>query len=174
MEEYVLMKKSTEIERLGVELGFSSVKFLDADFVALKAKTKKDVLKEIQHAKQKKLKTIYKADSEDMLRFMLEKTDVDVVYGMENIHPKDSTHFVRGGLDQVLCTLAAVKGKTLAFSFSEVLHSVHKGKLLGRIMFNLKLCKKYKVPIKLASFALSKEEMRSAKDLGALGRVLRM
>lgn len=172
MEEYVLLKKSTEIEKLAAELGFSSVKFLDADFVVLKARTKKDALKEIQHAKQKKLKTIYKADSEDMLRFMLEKTEVDIVFAMENIHPKDSTHFVRGGLDQVLCTLAATKRKTLAFSFSEMLHSVHKGKLLGRMIFNIKLCKKYKVPIKLVSFALSKEEMRSAKDLQALGRVL--
>ena len=107
-----------------------------------------------------------------MLRFVLEKSDVDIVYGMETIHPKDSMHFVRGGLDQVLCKIAAEKGKILAFSFSDILNSSSQGKLLARIMFNVKLCKKYKVPMMVCSFAASKEEMRSAKDLQALGRIL--
>ena len=172
MDEYVLMKKSTEIEKLALELGFTKVHFLDNDFVLLKGKTQKELLKEIENARNKKLKTVYKADSEEMLRFALEKNGLDIIYGMENIHPKDGMHFVRGGLDQVLCKIAAEKGKILVFSFSEILNSSDKGKLLARMMFNVKLCKKYKVPIILCSFASFKEEMRSAKDLQALGRVL--
>ena len=171
MDDYVLMKKSIEIEKLASELGLTKVRFLDSDFVILKGKTQKELLKEIENARNKKLKTIFKADSEEMLRFALEKNGVDIVYGMETLHPKDSMHFVRGGLDQVLCKIAAEKGKTLAFSFSELLNSSDKGKLLARIIFNVKLCKKYKVPLLLCSFAGSQEEMRSAKDLQALGRV---
>ena len=172
MDEYVFIKKSMEIEKLALELGFTKVYFLESDFVVLKGRTKKDLLKEIEKARNQKLKTIFKADSEDMLRFVLERTSVDIVYGMEHVHPKDSLHYVRGGLDQILCKLAAEKGKILAFSFSELLNSSNKDKLLARIMVNIKLCKKYKVTMMLCSFATLKDEMRSAKDLQMLGRVL--
>ena len=172
MEDYVLMKKSAEIEKLASELGFTKVHFLENDFVVLKGKNPKELLKEIRNARDKKLKTAFKANSEEMLRFALEKMPVDIVYGMELIHSKDSVHFVRGGLDQVLCTLAAEKGKIIAFSFTEILNSSERAKLLARIMFNLKLCRKYRVPIAWGSFASTRMEMRSAKDLQALGRVL--
>ncbi|MEK6939137.1 MAG: hypothetical protein AABX31_00260 [Nanoarchaeota archaeon] len=172
MDEYVLMKKSAEVEKLALELGFTKVHFLDHDFILLKGKTQKELLKEIENARNKKMKTVFKADSEELLRFALERSNVDIVYGMENIHPKDSMHFVRGGLDQVLCKIAAEKSKVMVFSFLGLLDSQDKGKLLARIIFNIKLCKKYKVQIILCSFATSKEEMRSAKDLQAVGRVL--
>ncbi len=168
----MFMKKSAEVEKLAAELGFTKVHFLENDFMALKGKTPSELLKEIGNARSKKLKTAFKAESEEMLRFALEKSQVDIVYGMEQIHAKDSVHFVRGGLDQVLCALAAEKGKIIAFSFNEILNSSERGKLLARIMFNVKLCKKYKVPIVWCSFASTELEMRSAKDLQALGRVL--
>src|SRR3989344_5797811 len=168
MDEYVFMKKSTEVEKLTADLGFAKVHFLDSDFVLLKGKTKKELLKEIDTARNKKLKTVFKADSEEMLRFALERSSVDIVYGMESIHPKDSLHYVRGGLDQILCKLAAERRKILAFSFSELLNSSDKARLLASIMFNVKLCKKYKVIMMFCSFASSTEEMRSAKDLQAL------
>ena len=174
MNDYIFMKKSAELEKQAAELGFEKVHFLDSDFVVLKSRTKKELLKEIEKARNQKLKTIYRADSEDMLRFVLERTKVDIVYDMESIHLKDSLHYVRGGLDQVLCKLAAEKGKILAFSFSELLNSSDKARRLARIMFNIKLGKKYDVPMIWCSFASSMEEMRSAKDLQALGRVLGM
>lgn len=168
----MFMKKSAEIEKLAAELGFTKLHFLENDFVLLKGKTPRDLLNEIGKVRNKKLKTVFKADSEEMLRFALEKSQIDIVYGMEQIHAKDSVHFVRGGLDQVLCAIAAEKGKTIAFSFNQILNSLEKAKLLARIMFNMKLCKKYKVPILWCSFASSKTEMRSAKDLQAFGRIL--
>lgn len=172
MDDYVFMKKNAEAEKLATELGFTKLNFLDSNFVILKGKTQKELLKEIESARNKKFKTVFRADSEEMLRFALEKNGVDIIYGMESINPKDSLHFVRGGLDQVLCNIAAEKEKILAFSFAEILNSHDKAKLLARIMFNVKLCKKYRVQIMLCSFVRSREEMRSAKDLQALGRVL--
>ncbi len=168
----MFMKKSAEIDKLAAELGFTKVNFSENDFVALKGKTPKELLKEIEKARSKKLKTAFKADSEEMLRFALEKSQIDIVYGTEHIHPKDSLHFVRGGLDQVLCAIASEKGKIMAFSFNEILNSPERGKLLARIMFNVKLCKKYKVSMAWCSFASTELEMRSAKDLQALGRIL--
>lgn len=172
MDEYVLMKKNVEIEKTALALGFTKVYFLDQDFVLLKGKTPKELLKEVESVRNKNLKTIYKAESEEMLRFALERSKVDIVYGMENLHAKDSLHFVRGGLDQILCKIAAEKGKTLAFSFSGLLNSSDRARLLARMRLNIKLCKKYKVAIIFCSFAGSKEEMRSVKDLQALGRIL--
>lgn len=172
MEDYLFMKKSTEMAKLSAELGFTKVHFLENDFVVLKAKTPKELLNEIGNARSKKLKTVFKADSEEMLRFALEKSQIDMVYRMEQIHVKDSVHFVRGGLDQVLCAIAAEKGKIIAFSFSEILNSPEKGRLLARLMLNIKLCKKYKVQMIFCSFASSEMEMRSARDLQAFGRIL--
>ncbi len=169
----MLIKKSKETQEFAQKLGFSKV-FFSEDFVLLKEKSKKELLKRIQEANQRKLKTIYVPESEEMLRFVLEKSPVDAVCGVELIHPKDSFHFVRGGLDQVLCSIAADKNKTILFSFADVLNSSERGKLLARMVFNVKLCRKYKVRMQLVSFASSELEMRSAKDLEAFGRILGM
>ena len=166
MENYLLIKKSEELEKFG----FTRTYFLE-DFVIIEAETNKDLLKKIREAKGKK--TVFRAKSEDMLRFALEKTNVDVVLGAETINPKDSVHFVRGGLDQITCKIAAEKGKFIGFSFSDILNSKNKGKLLARMKLNLKLCKKYKVGVIFSNFSKFKEEIRSAKDLEVFLSVLR-
>ena len=84
---------------------------------------------------------------------------------METINPKDSVHFLRGGLDQITCRIAKNKGKTIAFSFFEILNSRNRDKLIARMKFNIKLCKKYKVKTLFANFSTKKMELRSAKDL---------
>lgn len=171
MEDYVLIKKSKETQEFAQKLGYSKV-FFSEDFVLLKEKTEKELLKKIREAHQRKLRTIYVPESEEMLRFALEKSDIDLVCGLEHIHPKDSFHFTRGGLDQVLCVIAAEKDKTILFSFADILHSSERGKLLARMRSNIKLCRKYKVKMQLISLASAELEMRSAKDLEAFGRIL--
>jgi len=179
-ENFLLMNKSKVLEDLSKEYGFEKTLFLGEDFVLIKGGSKKEVLKKIKdtkktiNGKKKKLLIIYEADSEEMLRFVLEKTPIDIVKGMEAINPKDSVHFLRGGIDQVTCKIAQEEGKVLAFSFCDILNA--KGeirvRLLRRMMFNLKLCRKYKVKVLLTSFASSKEEMRPQKDLEAFLEIL--
>ncbi|MBU0470237.1 MAG: hypothetical protein KJ598_05990 [Nanoarchaeota archaeon] len=168
MDNYLLMKKSKELEDFSKSLGFEKTYFWE-DFEILETDSKKELLRI-----SGKKKVIFRAPSEELLRFALEKTKVFGVIGMEKINPKDSLHFVRGGLDQVLCKIAAEKDKVVVFSFSEILNAKDKGKLLKRISFNAKLCKKYKVKVLFSTFASSKTEMRSVKDLEALSRVLRI
>ena len=163
MENYLLLKENKELLELSKKLGFTKTLFLDKDFVLIKADSKKELLREIGKAKGKL--TIFKAESEEMLRFALEKTKVNMIYGMETINPKDSVHFVRGGLDQITCRIAKNKGKTIAFSFSEIFNSKNRSKLIARMKFNIKLCKKYKVKTLFTNFSKQKMEMRSAKDL---------
>ena len=159
MDNLILLPKNQEFEELSAKLGFSRTLFLETDAVIIEAKTKKEL-------------TLYKPPTEDLLRFALEKTPISMVLGIEHIHPKESTHFVRGGLDQVLCKIAAEKEKTIAFPFSNILNSPQRSKLLARMMFNIKLCKKYKVKVFFSNFSHEKMEMRSARDLLSFWNVL--
>jgi len=168
----LLLQRSREAEELSKKLGFTQALFLFEDIVLLEGVDKKKLLQEVNLAKSKKKMVIYKVTNEEMLRFVLEKTAVDMVIGIEGIHEKDSVHHVRGGLDDVFCKIAAAHDKMIGFSFSEVLNSAHKGRLMARMMLNITLCKKYKVKTVWSNFSSCLEDMRSSKDLDAFGRVL--
>ena len=169
MLNLTLLKKNESVKELSKTLGFTITLF-DQDIVLIKADTKKELLTKSKKAQG--MVILSKPSTEELLRFALEKTPVNVVYGMEFINPKDSVHFVRGGLDQVLCKIAASKGKIIAFSFSDILHSTEKSKLLARMMFNIKLCTKYKVKMVFGSFAITESELRSMNDLYSFWKVL--
>ena len=137
----------------------------EGDFMVIKGKTKKDILKQCKGSKIK----IYKPTSEELLRFALERTSIDIIYGMEGINPRDGVHYVRGGLDQVTAKIAASKGKIIGFSYSELINSPNRAKLMARMKLNLKLCKKYSVKTVFASFG---KEKRSEKDVESLKKVI--
>lgn len=170
MDNIILLKENQEIAELSAKLGFTRTLFIDKDFILLETKSKKEILDAISRAKGKPI--FYRATDEDTLRYVLERTPIKMVFGMEYIAVKDSVHHVRGGLDQVLCKIAAEKGKIVAFSFHDLLQANNKGALLARMKFNLKLCQKYKVKTFFSTFTRNKWELRSAKDLEALWRVL--
>ena len=172
MDNYLVMKKSGEAEKLSKSLGFNKTFFVDEDFVILSNLSQKDLLKQASKAKQKKLKVVYKPESEEMLRFALEKAPIDVVFGAEKINLKDSLHFLRGGLDQVTCKIASEKEKNIGFSFRELMDAQNKGRLLGRMKLNASLCRKYRVKMDFLTLFEKTEEMRSAKDLQLFQRLL--
>ena len=103
----ILIKESKELLKLSAQLGFTKNMFVDKDFVIVSGRTKKELLKNISKVKGKKKLLFYKPQTEEMLRFALEKTLVDIVFGFEMINPKDSVHYLRGALDQVVCRIAA-------------------------------------------------------------------
>ena len=168
----VLMKESKEVLELSEKLGFSKTLFLK-DVVLVREKRKKEVLKKVNEGKKKGLLVIVEVASEDILRFVLERTSADIVLGQEMINPDDSVHFRRGGLDQIICKIAAKKGKAVGFSFREILESKDRSKLLGRMMFNVKLCKKYGVKMVFSNFSEGIKEMRGKHELKAFERILR-
>ncbi len=169
MLNVVLMKRTLELEEASRKLGFTQTLFL-GDVVPVSG-SKKDLLRFTKGRKKGQI-LIYQSPDEERLRFALEKTTIDLVYGMEKIYPRDSLHFVRGGLDQVLCKIAAEKGKTIAFSFSDLLNSSFRPQTWRRMAANIRLCRKYKVKMLFSTFASSTKELRSAKDLEAVWRVL--
>lgn len=164
------MKPNPNAEQLSLDFGYSETLFIDRDFLVITGENKKKVLEQTARAGSRII--IYKATSEEMLRFVLEKTKVQIIFGMEGIYLHDSLHFVRGGLDQVLCKIAKERNKTIGFSFKEIQESKNRDQLLARMMFNLNLCKKYSVKTLLLCFFTGLKEFRSAHDLEALWQVL--
>ncbi len=158
-----------ELEELSTTLGYEGVQNVQL----VRADSKKSLLQEIKKVKGKKL-IAFKPPTEDLLRFSLEKTRVDIVFGFEGIHPKDSVHYRRGAIDQITCKIAKSKGKMIGFSFTNLLESRNRSTILGRMMANAKLCRKYKVKIAVDNFSSHISQMRSSKDLAAFTRVLKL
>lgn len=93
------------------------------------------------------------------------------IYGFEYVEKKDSLHYRRSGMDQVLAKIMAENNIAYAFSFSDLLNTPNymQSIVLGRMRQNLLLAKKYSVKVIIASFATEPYMMRSEKDLGCLG-----
>tara|TARA_Y100000310_G_scaffold216983_1_gene218066 strand:- start:28 stop:492 length:465 start_codon:yes stop_codon:yes gene_type:complete len=141
---------------------------LGREYVLLKEQNKKKLLSETHKNKKKGLLVVFEPATEEILRFALEKTAVDMVVNVENIHPKDHTHYVRSGLDQVLGKIAAAKGKLIMFDFNNLVKSNNLSKIMARMRLNIKLCKKYKVKMLLTDLATE----RTVADLTSFLRVV--
>jgi RNase P/RNase MRP subunit p30 len=64
------------------------------------------------------------------------------------------------------------KGMAMGISISNILLSKGKAELIGRIRQNIMLCRKYKVPILISSFASKKEQLRHCNDVKTLALFL--
>jgi len=130
--------------------------------------------KGIQKAKNKAGFVLVKSIGND--RWAFEKSEADIIFGLEEAQKKDFMHHRASGLNQVLCKIAQQKGKMIALPFSTLLKAkgMLRAQLMGKMMQNIRFCRKYKVNTILASFAQSPYQMRAVKDLMALGMVLGM
>ena len=101
-------------------------------------------------------------------RVILTDKNIEVLLNPHSGVKKDNLHFRQGGLNQVLCKLANKNNIIIAFS----LDALRNKNDLGRVMANIKLCKKFNVKVLIISLAKTKFELRSANDLTAFGRTL--
>jgi len=152
MIDFVLDKN---LEKYAKDFGFSEIYTVD---VVKDARKAKDFIV---------VEGNYKTNLE-----ILKNKKVNVLLSPEKGIKKDHLHYRNSGLNQVSCKLAAKNKIAIGVSFREILESKDREKLIGRIMQNVKLCKKYKVKIIMGSFAKDKYELRGAKDLEAFSRVL--
>jgi len=119
--------------------------------------------RDIQKAKKISDFVISKSTEKD--QHILEKSPPDLLYGMEFVAKKDPTHFRASGLNQILCKLAKKNNVIIPIPLKLIISSEEKPKILGRIMQNIKLCKKYKVSQSICSFAEKPYELKSSNDL---------
>jgi len=108
-------------------------------------------------------------------RFFIEKKKADVLFSLEDGKREDFMHHRASGLNHVLCTLASKNKIAVGFSFNMLLRDrKNLYKILGRMMQNIQLCRKYKVKTLIGSFAERPFEMRAAENLINLFSVLGM
>lgn len=109
-------------------------------------------------------------------RHLIEKTPVKLVFELESSNRKDFIHQRNSGLNHIIARIASEKSKIIGFSFRSLLDArgMLRAQLIGRMTQNIKICRKYKVKMALASFADNPYKMRSPHDLKALGVTLGM
>ena len=165
-----------ELVEMAYRLGYKQLLVLyqkptppPATELPLKVMTGVFVTKPAQHYQN----TITTAKSSAQDRAFIEHKPPTVMYDFELTENPDTMHHRTSGLNHVLCTLAA--GKTsVYFSFHTILTAPHTPRLLGRMMQNIVLCRKYKVHMGIASFASAPFQMRSPHDLKSYFTLLGM
>ncbi len=156
----LVLKQDKEFEKkLGIETEL--VRVIDVSL----SKLRDEILKE-------KNKVVVEGGDEQINRKSVENKKVDVLLSPEINKKKDSFHYRKSGLNQVLCKLAKENDVAIGFDFSKLLNSKEKSKILGRMMFNYKICKKYKVKMVFSSFAKNKFELRNEDSLRVFERIL--
>ncbi len=98
---------------------------------------------------------------------------VDMVVDLETSDREDHTHYRRSGMTQVHAKQAKENDVAVAFDL-RLLFTELRDIYMGRMMQNVRICSKYEVPMRIVSMAEEPEQMRHAKDMQALGRVLGM
>ncbi|MEK6952336.1 MAG: RNase P subunit p30 family protein [Nanoarchaeota archaeon] len=107
-------------------------------------------------------------------RKIVENKKVDIFLSPEKTRTKDFMHSRDSGLNQVLCKLARKNEITVGFNFNDILKSRNRSLILGKMIQNVELCRKYNVKMVILSGAKNRYELRSAKDLVSFGRVIGM
>jgi RNase P/RNase MRP subunit p30 len=103
--------------------------------------------------------------ADENARASFETKEIDIVFGLEAKAKNDYNRQRNSGLNQVLCEIAARKNKSYGFNFRDVLVAKDRPAIIGRMMQNLELCKKYKVKTVVFSGAKEPIEMRNPNDL---------
>lgn len=102
----------------------------------------------------------------------IEKSRIGMIFSFEESPRKDFIHQRASGLNHILCRVARENNVAIGFSIKSLLDAENKPELLGRIMQNMKLCRKFGVKTAIASFAKNPFEMRGAHDLASLFGIL--
>lgn len=177
-------KNEKEFIEIAEKLGYGAIVFAYEDANKMPKQMPKTKLKisngllakekDIQKLKKKADLILVKSTGND--RWVLEKSQADIIFGLEEAQKKDFMHHRASGLNQVLCRIASKKGKTIAFPFSTILASkgMLRAQLIGKMMQNVKFCRKFKVKTILASFAKTPYGMRAPSELTAFGITLGM
>ncbi len=146
--DVVAMKRSAEAEALGKKLGFQKILFSE-DLQSI---------------------TCVEGKNEIVNRRAVEDKKTQILLNPHQGQTADALHFRRSGVNHIVCALAYKNNVTFAFT----LDHVQSPQEMGRVMQNIKLCRKYKVGMLFYSNAKTIDDMRGAQDMMALCRVLGM
>jgi len=100
------------------------------------------------------------------------KHGADIIFGLETLSNRESIYHPASGLPISLIRDNKNRDKCIAISLKEILNNKNKPLILHKTSFNLKLCKKNKIPIIISSFATTPEETRNPNDISSFIRSL--
>lgn len=120
----------------------------------------------IENAKKPGKSDLVIVESSEKDRRAVEKERPDLIFGFENSKKHDFLHQRNSGLNHILCRLAKENSVMIGFSFSHLMGM--DPRLLGRVMQNIRLCRKHGTKMLIASFAREPYMMRSATDLASV------
>nr|MBI4157168.1 hypothetical protein [Candidatus Woesearchaeota archaeon] len=100
-------------------------------------------------------------------REILESKNIDVLLSPEKHSMQDFFHNRNSGLNHVLCKIAKKNNIAIGININEILNLniIERSLRIGRIMQNIRLCRKYKILIVAGSFAKNEEELMNYNDL---------
>lgn len=175
----VVMPRNNEKEFIdtAIALGYKEIVFLvnDINYECIKTRDinirTAYLLKnssELRHARKKFDLVFANADR----RFFEQKPDY--IINCELSQKRDSFHYRNTSLNQVHAKLARGNNINIVFSFSLLLNNgwAMKQVMLGRMLQNAQIVRKYKLKNSVFSMAVAPKEMRSRVILDALAKVL--
>ncbi len=163
-----------EFISLAERLGYGCLVFLNSSKIRLNELQKKTKIRLVLGVLATPRKQIVandclffvKADKD--LRSIFESKTTDVVFGLEATGAKDGFHQRNSGLNHVTASLASENDIAVAFSLTEMLNSSRREVLIGRIAQNIRLCRKFRAGMIIASFAEEPFWMRAPLDVKSL------
>lgn len=167
-------KEKKEFWKKAQELGFNGLIFIEdfgqntgAEAVLIKTDNANELKKQIL-ASKKKYDIIAVLGSNDEINRIAAESQISILLNPEHSRKQDFMHYRNSGLNQVVCNLVAKNNISIAINFSEfsaIKSNKEKAQVLGRIMQNAKLCRKFKAKMLIASFAKSPDKMASISEL---------
>ncbi len=134
----------------------------------------KDVKKEARSALEIADLILVSGGDDDTNRNASECWECDILCHPESGDRRDAMDYKNSGLDHAMARFMAERKIALEINFSEIMNSYGgvRSQLIGRIGQNIKLARKYKTPIIIASGASEKFGLRAPRELMAFGKFL--
>ncbi len=113
--------------------------------------------------------------SDEINRIALEHNKVNALVSPEYERGKDFLHYRNSGLNQVLCKIARDNNKMIIENFNDIIlenKDISKALILGRIIQNARICRKYKTKLFVGNFVESEKEFRSRYELETFERII--
>ena len=105
-------------------------------------------------------------------RQLIESGKISMIYGFEENPKRDGMHQQASGLNHIMCSIAKSKNVAIGFSYTSLIEN--NPIIAGRMMQNLKLCRKYKTGTLVGSFASNPFQLRQKHDVASLFRLIGM
>lgn len=110
----------------------------------------------------------------DNVRRLVEDRNIDILFNIESVNKERNLVTRNSGLNDAICKLASKHNVAIGFSISNLLNNKIRTNIIANISQNIRLCRKYKVRMVIASLAKNKYEMRHARDIMNFGIALGM